>query len=386
MSAKETPRMQAVRYNTALSRAYKNLVMALPINQLIPNLISHRVLTGNLAEQMRAIAVPSEKTTFLLRSIKQSLDDGRIDHFEHFVQALQDYVEDEDDIVTKHLLSDLKGNDPGNKSSVPSHNDPAAVGPRSSSNYSQPNPSQFPPSVNNRSSPSPYYPYNVPSAPTATYGTSSPVPPVSYSSGMPPGISTSYPTPPAPAEPMAPYNHGNPMVAGAYNNYPAPVTSNNYPLMPPFPPYSGSAPVGTYGTTNPVPYVAPPTSYNYMSSQSQPVPSAPYSYYPNQYGTQNGDYNRGGSVPLNYPNQYNPPNNYQPDRRGSMPPGTYNNYPIQYAPPPTTVPYQPVGYDGRGAIPMTTAIPMMTTPSGTNQARTADGSTKGKPLLYKYYV
>jgi len=360
MSAEETPRMKAVRYNTALSRAYKNLVTALPINNLIPNLISHHVLTGNLAEQMRVIAVPSEKTAFLLRSIKHNLDDGRIDQFEHFVQAVQDYAEDEDDIVTKHLLSDLKGNDPGDKhSSVPPHNEPAAV--ETAPNYTPPNQSQFPPSVHNKSSYPPSYPYNVPSAPMTTYSTNSPVPPLSYSSGVPPGMPTSYPTQPAPVEPTAPYNTGRPM--SAYNNYPAPVTSTIYPPVPPYGSSAPTIPAGTYGTTN---TVAPPASYNYMPS--------PYTYYPNQYGSQSGDYSRRGSVP---PNQYNPPGSYQPDRRGSMPQTTYNNYPTQYAPPQTTAPYQPGGYDGKGAIPITTGIPAMTTTYGTNQARTTNGDTKG---------
>ena len=365
MSAEESPRMKAVRYNTALSKAYKNLVTALPINNLIPNLMSHHVLTGNLAEQMRVIAVPSEKTTFLLRSIKHNLDDGRIDQFEHFVQALQDYAEDEDDIVAKRLLSDLKGNDSGDKhSSVPPHNEPAAV--ESAPNYAPPNHSQFPPSAPNRSSYPPSYP---PPAPMTTYSISSLVPPLSYSSGVPPRMPTSYPTQPVTVEPTAPYSTGRPM--GAYHNYPAPVTSTIYPPVPPYGSYAPTIPAGTYGTTN----TAAPPAY-----LPQPVPSSPYTYYPP--GSQNGDYSRRGTVP---PNQYNPPGNYQPDRRGSMPRTTYSNYPTQYAPPQTTAPYQPGGYDGRGAIPISTGISTLTAPSGTTQARTTDGDTKGKIIIRTLY-
>ena len=356
MSAAETPRMKAVTYNTALSRTYKNLVTALPIDQMTPHLISNHVLTGNLAERMRAIAVASEKTAFLLRSIKLNLDDGRVDQFEHFVEALQEYAEDEDDIVAKHLLNDLKGkNDPASKNSpVPPHNEPAAVKPKSSPNHRPPNPGQLPPS----------YP-----APMATCGASSPVTPVSYNSGMPSPQMSSYSGHPPPANSMAPYNIGT---AGGYNNYPPPVSSNNYPMMPPVSPYCDSAPttpVNTY--RNPVPYVSPPT--NYMTSQPQ---SAPYN---NQYASQSGDYNRRSFIPPNYPSQYYPPDNYQP-KRNSMPPGTYNNYPTQYAPPQATTPYQPGGYDGRDMLPVSTGVPTAMAPSSTSQTKVADGNTKGETI------
>jgi len=95
-------------YYEAFKKSYAKLIKALPINDLLPELVSAGVLPGNLKKRMDAISIESEKVKVMLDGMEGGLKAQITDQFEEFIQVMEQFSISESDIVVGKLAKDIR--------------------------------------------------------------------------------------------------------------------------------------------------------------------------------------------------------------------------------------------------------------------------------------
>ena len=95
-------------YLEAFTKSYAKLISALPINDLLPELISARVIPGNLKERMDVISVRRDKVKAMLDEMEGGLKAQIPDQFEQFVQVMERFSIDENDMIVGKLASEIR--------------------------------------------------------------------------------------------------------------------------------------------------------------------------------------------------------------------------------------------------------------------------------------
>ena len=104
--SEKTP-LRNVHYE-AFKKSYAKLIKALPINDLLPELVSAGVLSGNLKKRMDATSVESEKVKVMLDGMEGGLKAQIPDQFEEFIRVIEQFSIDESDMVVGKLAKDIR--------------------------------------------------------------------------------------------------------------------------------------------------------------------------------------------------------------------------------------------------------------------------------------
>ena len=100
---------KAVKYGVAFANAYRQMTEVLPMDNLLPDFLANNVITKSMGEALSAMNSKSEKTDYLLNGIQQSLDRGEVSQFEQLMQAMQSYVQRENDRAMNELIQRMYG-------------------------------------------------------------------------------------------------------------------------------------------------------------------------------------------------------------------------------------------------------------------------------------
>ena len=95
-------------YLEAFTKSYARLICALPIDDLLPELISARVIPGNLKERMDVISVRRDKVKAMLDDMEGGLKAQIPDQFEQFIQVMERFSTDENHMVVGKLASEIR--------------------------------------------------------------------------------------------------------------------------------------------------------------------------------------------------------------------------------------------------------------------------------------
>jgi len=96
------------KYYEAYKAAYPKLIKALPIDDILPDLVAGGVLPGKLKARMDAITVSSDKVKLMLDEMEGGLKAQIPDQFESLIKVMETFAEDEGHIVVKKLVSDIR--------------------------------------------------------------------------------------------------------------------------------------------------------------------------------------------------------------------------------------------------------------------------------------
>jgi len=96
------------KYYEAYKAAYPKLIRALPIDDILPDLVAGGVLPGKLKARMDAITVSSDKVKLMLDEMEGGLKAQIPDQFESLITVMEAFAEDEGHIVVKKLVNDIR--------------------------------------------------------------------------------------------------------------------------------------------------------------------------------------------------------------------------------------------------------------------------------------
>jgi len=96
------------KYYEAYKAAYPKLIKALPIDDILPDLVAGGVLPGKLKARMDALAVSGDKVKLMLDEMEGGLKAQIPDQFESLVKVMETFAEDEGHIVVKKLVNDIR--------------------------------------------------------------------------------------------------------------------------------------------------------------------------------------------------------------------------------------------------------------------------------------
>ena len=94
-------------YRETYHRAYRKLIVALPTNKFTPFLSDKQSLLGKVDDGVKS---PEEERSrdALLNLVKEDLEAGKVTSFEQLLEAMEAYVNAEDDIVIGRILKIMK--------------------------------------------------------------------------------------------------------------------------------------------------------------------------------------------------------------------------------------------------------------------------------------
>ena len=95
-------------YYKAFKSSYEKLVKALPIEPLLPALYSKNVISSGEKAEIDGISATSKKVEHLLTKIENGLKVQIIEQFEGLLQAMEEYSQQEDSIVVKKLVEEIR--------------------------------------------------------------------------------------------------------------------------------------------------------------------------------------------------------------------------------------------------------------------------------------
>lgn len=97
-----------VKYYEAYKATYTRLISALPINDMMSDLVTGGVLPGKVKARMDAISTDSEKAKYMLDEMEGGLEALIPDQFENLIKVMEKFSEEEGHIVVKKLAENVR--------------------------------------------------------------------------------------------------------------------------------------------------------------------------------------------------------------------------------------------------------------------------------------
>ena len=96
------------KYYEAYKAAYARLISALPINDMLSDLVTGGVLPGKVKARMDAISTDNNKAKYMLDEMEGGLKALIPDQFENLIKVMERFSEEEGHIVVKKLAEDIR--------------------------------------------------------------------------------------------------------------------------------------------------------------------------------------------------------------------------------------------------------------------------------------
>jgi len=86
---------------------YEKLSEALPIEDLLPKLVSLGAIPKSLKKKMDATTIGSDKVKLMLDKLLEEMSVKVYERFHVLIDVMQKFVEEENDVTVKRLLQDI---------------------------------------------------------------------------------------------------------------------------------------------------------------------------------------------------------------------------------------------------------------------------------------
>jgi len=96
------------KYYEAYKAVYARLISALPINDMLSDLVKGGVLPGKVKARLDAISTDNDKAKYMLDEMEGGLKALIPDQFENLIKVMERFSEEEGHIVVKKLAEDIR--------------------------------------------------------------------------------------------------------------------------------------------------------------------------------------------------------------------------------------------------------------------------------------